>query len=75
MRPADPKHFGYALKLNAHLTYGSISIHKVLGSPMFVMSRTFLLDTVRPDDIRDALIEIARRSDHVEKQLTQMDQY
>ncbi len=73
--PADPKHFAYALKLNAHLTYGSISIHKVLESPMFVMSRTFLLDTVRPDDIRDALIEIARRSDHVEKQLTQMDQY
>jgi serine/threonine-protein kinase len=73
--PADPKHFAYALKLNAHLTYGSISIHKVLGSPMFVMSRTFLLDTARPDEIRDALIEIARRSDHVEKQLTQMDQY
>jgi serine/threonine-protein kinase len=73
--PAEPKHFAYALKLNAHLTYGSISIHKVLGSPMFVMSRTFLLDTARPDDIRDALIEIARRSDHVEKQLTQMDQY
>jgi serine/threonine-protein kinase len=73
--PADPKHFAYALKLNAHLTYGSISIHKVLGSPMFVMSRTFLLDTARPDDIRDALIEIARRSDYVEKQLTQMDQY
>jgi serine/threonine-protein kinase len=73
--PADPKHFAYALKLNAHLTYGSISIHKVLGSPMFVMSRTFLMDTARPVDIRDALIEIARRSDHVEKQLTQMDQY
>jgi serine/threonine-protein kinase len=73
--PADPKHFAYALKLNAHLTYGSISIHKVLGSPMFVMSRTFLLDTARPDDIRDALIEIARHSDHVEKKLFQTDQY
>lgn len=73
--PADPEHFAYALKLNAHLTYGSISIHKVLGSPMFVMSRTFLLDTARPDDIRDALIEIARHSDHVEKKLTQTDQY
>jgi serine/threonine-protein kinase len=73
--PAEPKHFAYALKLNAHLTYGSISIHKVLGAPMFVMSRTFLLDTARPEDIRDALIEIAKRSDHVEKQLTQTDQY
>jgi serine/threonine protein kinase len=73
--PADPKHFAYALKLNAHLTYGSISIHKVLGAPMFVMSRTFLLDTARPDDIRDALIEIARHADHVEKKLTRTDQY
>jgi serine/threonine-protein kinase len=73
--PADPKHFAYALKLNAHLTYGSISIHNVLSAPMFVMSRSFLLDTARPEDIRDALVEIAARSDHVEKLLTRMDQY
>jgi serine/threonine-protein kinase len=73
--PADPKYFAYALKLNAHLTYGSISIHNVLGAPMFVMSRSFLLETARPEDIRDALVEIAARSDHVEKLLTRLDQY
>ncbi len=73
--PADPDHFAYALKLNAQLTFGSISMHDVLGSPMFVMSRTFPRDTVRAEDVRDALLEIARRSDSIEKQLTRLDQY
>jgi serine/threonine protein kinase len=73
--PADPAYFKYALTLNAHLTFGSISIHDVLGSPMFVMSRTFPRDTVRAEDVRDALLEIGRRADYVEKQLTRLDQY
>jgi serine/threonine-protein kinase len=73
--PADPAYFEYALRLNARLTYGSISIHDVLGSPMFVMSRTFLQDSLRPEDLRSALLEIASRSDRIESQLTQMDQY
>jgi serine/threonine-protein kinase len=73
--PADPAYFKYALLLNAHLTFGSISIHDVLGAPMFVMSRTFPRDTVRTEDVRDALLEIGRRADHVEKQLTRLDQY
>ena len=73
--PADPSYFGYALTLNAHLTFGSISIHDVLGKQMFVMSRTFLRDMVRSEELRDAMIEIARRADSVEKQLTRLDQY
>jgi serine/threonine protein kinase len=73
--PADPDYFAYALTLNSHLTFGSISIHDVLGKQMFVMSRTFLRDTVRPEELRDAMLEIARRADSVEKQLTRMDQY
>jgi serine/threonine protein kinase len=73
--PADPTYYEYALRLNSHLTYGSISVHDVLGTPMFVMSRTFLRDTVGAEDLRHALVEIARRSDRIEKQLTRMDQY
>ncbi len=73
--PAEPAYFEYALKLNARLTYGSLSIRDVLGSPMFVMSRTFARDRVRTEDIRDALIEISRRADRIEQQLTQLDQY
>jgi len=73
--PADPAYFEYVLKLNARLTYGSLSIRDVLGVPMFVMSRTFARDRVRTDDIRDALVEIARRADRIEHQLTKLDQY
>ncbi len=73
--PADPAYFEYALRLNSNLTYGSISVHNVLDTPMFVMSRTLLRDTVNPEDLRHALIEIARRADRIEKQLTCMDQY
>ena len=73
--PADPAYFAYALTLNSHLTFGSISIHDVLGRQMFVMSRTFLRDTVHPEELRDAMLEIARRADSVEKQLTRLDEY
>jgi serine/threonine-protein kinase len=73
--PAEPAYYEYALKINSHLTYGSISVHDVLGTPMFVMSRTFARDSVRPEELRQALIEIARRSDRIEKQITCMDQY
>jgi serine/threonine-protein kinase len=73
--PADPEYFAYALTLNSHLTFGSISIHDVLGRQMFVMSRTFLRDKVHPEELRDAMLEIARRADSVEKQLTRLDEY
>jgi eukaryotic-like serine/threonine-protein kinase len=73
--PADLAHYEYALRLNGQLTYGSISVHDVLGIPMFVMSRSFSRDSVRAEDLRSAIIEIARRSDRIEKKLTRMDQY
>jgi len=73
--PAEPSHYASALALNGRLTYGSLSIRHVLGAPMFVMSRTFPRDRVRSREIRDAILEIARRSDQIEQQLTQLDQY
>jgi serine/threonine-protein kinase len=73
--PADPAYFAGALSLNARLTYGSLSIRTVLGRPMFVMSRTFPRDRVRPRELRDAILEIARRSDQIEDQLTRQDLY
>ena len=73
--PADPAYFSYALALNTRLTYGSLSIRYVLGAPMFVMSRTFLRDRVRTQDLRDAILEIGRRSDRIEMQMTRLDLY
>jgi serine/threonine-protein kinase len=73
--PADPAHHAAALAMNARLTYGSLSIRDHCGSAMFVMSRTFPRDHVRASELRDAIVEIARRSDEIEQQLTQLDLY
>ena len=71
--PAEPKNFEFALRMNDRLSYGSISIRDVNGDPMFVMNRTFARDHVCAADLREAMLEIARRSDRVEQQLTNID--
>jgi len=63
------------LALNGRPTYGSLSIRHVLGAPMFVMSRTLPRDWARASELRGAIIGIARRSDQIEQQLIQLDQY
>jgi eukaryotic-like serine/threonine-protein kinase len=73
--PAEGRHYEFALKLNAEMTYGGLSIRQVNGQAMFVMTRTFPRGHVHPDDVRAALIDIARRSDWVEQQLTHADVY
>lgn len=71
--PADPVHYEFALRLNERLSYGSLSIREVQGEPMFVMNRTFPRDHVRASDVRAAMLEIARRSDRVEQQISSAD--
>jgi serine/threonine-protein kinase len=73
--PADPGHYEFALRLNAKLTYGSLSVRNVRGQAMFVMTRSYARDHVCAADIRAGLLEIARRSDWVEEQLTSADLY
>ena len=73
--PADPKHYEFALRLNAELTYGSLSIRKVAEKPMFVMARTYSRGLVTAADVRGTVLEIARRGDWVEQQLTSTDLY
>ena len=71
--PAMPEHHEFALRLNAELSLGALSIREVNGQPMYVMTRTYARDRVQPAEIRAALREIARRGDWVEQQLTQVD--
>lgn len=71
--PADPRHYEFALKLNAELTIGGLSVREFNGQPMFVMTRTYARAHVTPADIRAAVTEIARRGDWVEQQLTATD--
>ena len=71
--PADPDHYEFALRLNAELTIGGLSIRVVNGEPMFVMTRTYARGQVTPADVRAAVLEIALRGDSVEQQLTRED--
>jgi serine/threonine-protein kinase len=71
--PADPSHYEFALKLNAELSYGGLSVRDVDGQPMFVMSRAYPGANASPAEVRAAVQEIARRSDWVEQQLTRAD--
>jgi eukaryotic-like serine/threonine-protein kinase len=73
--PAEPKHYEFALKLNAELTYGGLSVRIVNDVPMFVMSRTYSRAHADVAEVRAALREIAKRSDWVEQQLTHADVY
>jgi len=73
--PAEPRHHEFALRLNSEITYGGLSIREVNKQAMFVMTRTFPRGNVQPDAIRSALVDIARRSDWVEQQLTHADVY
>ena len=72
---ADPANYEFALKLNAELTIGGLSVREFDGQPMFVMSRTYSRAHVTPADIRAAVTEIARLGDWVEQQLSSGDVY
>ncbi len=71
--PAEPTHFEFALRLNAELTHGSLSVRDVNGRPMFVMTRAYPGGRATADEVRAAVQEIALRSDRVEQQLTRAD--
>ncbi|MDX2035976.1 MAG: serine/threonine-protein kinase [Isosphaeraceae bacterium] len=71
--PADPRHFEYVLRLNSQLTYGGLSIRVVNGQPMFVMTRSYDPAHVSPNEIRAAMLEIAKRSDWLEQQISPGD--
>ncbi len=71
--PAKASFQEYALRLNATLTHGSLSIREVNGESMFVMTRVFPRVSVTPADVRAAVEEIARHSDRVERELSPMD--
>ncbi|WZO99784.1 serine/threonine-protein kinase [Isosphaeraceae bacterium EP7] len=68
--PAKSMHHEFALKLNSELTHGAISIRTIGGESMYVMTRTFAREHVRPEEIRATMLEIARQGDLVEQRLT-----
>lgn len=58
---ADPDRYELALRLNAELTRGGLSIREVDGTRRFVMTRVYAAELVDPAELRAAILEIADR--------------
>lgn len=67
--------FEEALRMNALMRHGGISIRDIDGHPWFVMVDTFSRATVTGEDIRRSVIELGSRADAVEFRLTEMDRH
>jgi eukaryotic-like serine/threonine-protein kinase len=70
---ARPDFYEEALRLNAVMHHGGISIRDIGGRPCFVMVDTYPRATVSGEDIRRSAIELGTRADAVEKRLTGRD--
>jgi serine/threonine protein kinase len=71
--PAKPEFYEDALKLNAEISHGGLSIREIDGEKHFVMVDTYPRSTVDPEEIRRSVLEVAYRADDVEKLLTGLD--
>ncbi|QDT88943.1 Serine/threonine-protein kinase StkP [Gimesia algae] len=70
---AQPEYYEEALRLNAEISHGGISIREVNGETKFVMVDTFPRSTVDAEDIRKSVVAVAQHADDVEKKLTGYD--
>ena len=70
---ASPDFYEDALRLNAVVHHGGISIRDIDGQPHFVMVDTFPRGTVSGEEIRRSVIELGCRADFVEERLTGTD--
>jgi serine/threonine-protein kinase len=70
---ARPSFFEEALRMNAIVQYGGISIRDLDGKPWFVMVDTYPRTSVSGEEIRRSVIELASRADSIENRLTGRD--
>ncbi|MDF1746457.1 MAG: serine/threonine-protein kinase [Gimesia sp.] len=70
---AQPEYYEEALRLNAEISHGGISIREVNGKSKFVMVDTFPRSSVDAEDIYKSVIAVAQHADEIEKLLTGHD--
>ena len=68
-----PDFYEPALRLNAVVLHGGLSIKDIDGRPCFVMVDTYPRGTVSGEEIRRSAIELGSRADFVEERLTGRD--
>jgi eukaryotic-like serine/threonine-protein kinase len=71
--PSRPDYYEQALRLNATIGHGALSIRDVEGVPHFVMINTYPRATIDPEEIRRSVRDIAAHADAVEHFLTGVD--
>jgi serine/threonine-protein kinase len=72
---AAPAFYEQALRLNAEIPHGGLSIREVDGQMQFVMVDTYPRATVDVEEIRRSILEVAYRADAVENLLTRQDRH
>jgi len=70
---ADLKHYEWALRQNAKLSSGAIALREKDGTPWFVMINKHLARTADVDELRETILELAKKADAIEKALSGTD--
>ena len=71
--PAASEFYEQALRLNAKVSHGGISIRNIDGVPCFVMVDTYPRATVDGEEIRRSVVEVGFQADNIERMLTGAD--
>ncbi len=71
--PALPQFYEQALRLNAEVLHGGLSIRDVNGQACFVMVDTYPRATVQGESIRRSVVEVGFQADNIERMLTGKD--
>jgi len=70
---ANPKHYEWALRQNAKLSSGAIALRDKGGTPWFVMINKHLASAADVDELRETILELAKKADAIEKALSGVD--
>jgi eukaryotic-like serine/threonine-protein kinase len=73
--PADPAYYEQALRTNAVMSHGSITIREVDGRLMFCAMNSYPRETADPEEVRRSVVELAYRADSIERLLTGRDEH
>jgi eukaryotic-like serine/threonine-protein kinase len=71
--PSRADYYEQALRLNAAIGHGALSIRDINGVPHFVMVNTYPRATIDPEEIRRTVRDVAAHADAVEHLLTGAD--
>ena len=70
---AEKTFYERALRLNAAVLHGGLSIRDIDGEPCFVMIDTYPRGTVEAEEIRRSVVEVGFQADRIEQELTGRD--